>query len=275
MNLFLDTKKVSWPLCFDNALKALRESWRHQWLGLPNVMKECVNFLNFQEYELTKNTRQMLSASIELAQIFEDKCLERSDYTEPFYHNRLHTADVLVVMTLQVAIETEHLKSRASGWMAAALLSAIVHDFEHPGRVNQFPSEIEINSLVAALPVLKKYHVAAEWVERVRYAVERSDFSMVQENHRSVQNQKFDWSQEWLAVLLNEADIMGSSISVFGQELSVALSEEWRLSNVTDFATVATRAGRARFLSSVCFSSHSSRVLMAQEKLKSQLLDTL
>ena len=243
-------------------------------MGLPKVTQECIEFMDFRDSEMTSEVTKMLSAALEVSEAFEKMYLNAPHIREPNYHNRLHTADVTVAMSLQILIETEQLHSRNPEWMAAGLLTAVVHDFEHPGRVNTKPSEIEKKSFAAVMPILKKHHIQSEWLAPVKYAVERSAFSMMRENHLRVKNQKFEWSQDWLTILLNEADIMASCVSEFSEDLSLALSEEWKFNDYSAYKTVATTTGRLEFLQNTIFSSRSSHVLNV-EKIINQKINSL
>ncbi len=271
MNLFLDKKAASWNSCLDHAWMSLRASWPHHWVGLPKVMQECIEFLDFRDSELTSDVKKMLSAALEVSESFERMYLNAPHIHEPNYHNRLHTADVTVAMSLQMLIETEQFHSRKPEWMAAGLLAAVVHDFEHPGRINIKPAEIEKKSLAAVMPILEKHHTPLMWIDRIKYAVERSDFSMMRANHLRVENQTFEWSQDWLTILLNEADIMASCVSEFSEDLSLALSEEWKLIDYPAYKTIATKAGRLNFLQNVIFSSRSSDVLNVNNRINQKI----
>ena len=249
----------------------LRASWPHHWVGLPKVTQECIEFLDFRDSELTPEVKKMLSAALEVSEVFERIYLNPPRIHEPDYHNRLHTADVTVAMSLQIIIETEQLRSRKPEWMAAGLLTAVVHDFEHPGRINTKPSEIEKKSLAAVMPILKKHQIPSKWLDFIKYAVERSDFSLMKENHFRVENQNFAWSQDWLTILLNEADIMASCVSEFSEDLSLALSEEWKFIDYSAYKTIATKTDRLNFLQNVIFSSRSSHVLNVKNKINQKI----
>lgn len=66
---------------------------------------------------------------------------------QPRYHNSLHTADVLVTLTLLMRMQLSHPKQSDWQWIACLLASAIGHDFDHPGRLIVF-----ILNLRPALP---------------------------------------------------------------------------------------------------------------------------
>jgi hypothetical protein len=272
LNLFPTEKRASWPDLFDHAISVLHASWERDWCTLPVVLQQCIDFLSLTNDEQALATQQLLSAARELANAAELNCHDDSDYLEPKYHNRRHTAEVLVAITLLTEIESEISRNRQLDWMAAALLAALAHDFQHTGRVNTKPSEIEQGSMQATLPILVHHNVSQEWQECITHVVHRSDFALVAENHQQVQGQAFEWSRQWLTVLLNEADILSSSVSTFGEELGRALASEWQLIDFPAHEVVATAKGRDAFLKSLHFSSNASRELQVQDRIQSQLL---
>lgn len=272
VNLFSNAKDASWADHFDHAMAVLHASWPDRWYGLPQVLEACIAFLDLQNHAQTTHSQDLLAAAREIADQLEQLSSSKAAYTEPSYHNRLHTADVLVSMALMVSIETRLQGAMSPDWCSAALLAAVAHDFGHPGRVNSKPSELEESSLSGVLPILNKHRVQAEWIACIEHVVLRSDFALVEENHRRVQGQPFAWHADWLAVLLNEADILGSSFSAYGESLGRALSDEWRMINFPPFATVATSEGRRKFLQSLKFSSNAARILGVQERITAQLM---
>jgi hypothetical protein len=261
----------NWSECFESSLMALRVSWQHQWIGLPAVLQVCCDFLELQPILLSDAAQAMLAAANELSHYTEQRCEKTSADEEPKYHNRLHTADVIVTMTLQLAIEAKLSGLHDKDWISAGLLTAVAHDFMHSGGVNQAESQIEKLSCLFMRPVLEKRGVSAVWIERIETAIVRSDFSLAAQNHEKVSDKPFAWHQDWLTVLLNEADILPSSVSAFGHELSDALAHEWMMIGFAQHQTVATDEGRLAFLNSLIFSSPSSKVLGAPEKLRAQL----
>lgn len=180
--------------------------------------------------------------------------------------SRLHTADVLTAMALQLDIEVKLGASPDSDWMCAALLAAMGHDFMHPGGVNNAVSQMEKQTCELLRRIMEASKVASVWTERVENAIIRSDFSLAADNHEQVSGSEFAWNQKWLNVLLNEADILPSSHPTFGQDLSQALSQEWKAAGFAPYKTVATPGGRQAFLRSVKFSSRSSRLLSSAPK---------
>jgi hypothetical protein len=169
-------------------------------------------------------------------------------------------------MALQLDIEVKLGASPDSDWMCAALLAAMGHDFMHPGGVNNAVSQMEKQTCELLRRIMEGSKVASVWTERVENAIIRSDFSLAADNHEQVSGSEFAWNQKWLNVLLNEADILPSSHPIFGQDLSQALSQEWKAAGFAPYETVTTPGGRQAFLRSVKFSSPSSRLLSSAPK---------
>lgn len=263
---YLVLHKNDWSACFDTSLLCLRKSWAIDWISLPVVLKSCAAFLSLQADALSLQARSMLLAALTVAQASERRFGDASPYLEPQYHNRLHTADVLTAIALQLAIEAKHSGNHDRDWMCAALLAAVGHDFMHLGGVNKEVSQMEKQTCELMRPMLEESKVAAAWTERVETAIIRSDFTLACENHQQVSGAEFAWSQPWLTVLLNEADILPSSHPRFGQDLSLALSQEWKAIGYASHSEVATCAGRQAFLKNLKFSSYSSRLLSSALK---------
>ena len=263
---YLVLHKDDWAACLHQSLLCLRESWAKDWVGLPVVLQQGADFLSLQADTLSVQANHLLSAALGVAWASERRFEGATPPLEPSYHNRLHTADVLTAMALQLDIEAKHSASHDSDWMCAALLVAVGHDFMHSGGVNEEVSQMEKQTCEHLRPILEESKVARVWIERVETAIMCSDFSLAAQNHDQVRGAEFAWNQQWLNVLLNEADILASSHSTFGQDLSQALSQEWKTIGFASHQTVASPEGRQAFLNSLKFSSRSSGVFQSAFK---------
>jgi hypothetical protein len=263
---YLVLHKNDWNSCFDTSLLCLRQSWATDWIGLPVVLKSCAAFLSLQADALSLQAWAMLLAALAVARASEERFATAVLPTEPHYHNRLHTADVLTAMALQLDIEAQHSGISDSDWNCAALLAAIAHDFMHLGGVNKEVSQMEKQTCELLRPIMKESKVDSVWIERVETAIIRSDFSLAAQNHEMVRGCAFAWNQPWLNVLLNEADLLASSHPQFGPELSHALAQEWEKIGLAAHETVATPEGRQAFLRSVKISSRSCGLLSSALK---------
>jgi len=188
---------------------------------------------------------------------------------EPAYHNRLHTADVLLTVTTMLHALQARRDETGRSWAAAVLAAAAAHDYAHPGGVNRQPFEIEIQSWQRVSP--RAAHLPEPWRSRIESLILHTDPQTVAANHARVAGQVFDWTQPWAQALLNEADILMSASLRFGPDLSPALAREWQRVGFAAHATVATPAGRAQFLRSILFSSPAAQALAMPEQVQQQL----
>ena len=269
---YLNLKEDLWHECLESSYGFLRASWPGNWLGMPSVLLECLRFLNLQENNLSEAGRGMLAAAKSVAYEIEKHAENLSELEEPKYHNRLHFADALTSMSVQLSILVALKKEANQDWMACALLTCIAHDFFHPGKVNLVESEIERQSVNFLKPILKSHSVPDEWRKIIDTVIVRSDFAVVHQNHAHVAGKAFEWNLKWLCVLLNEADVMASASAKFGPELGESLAQEWRLIDFPLHSSVASLEGRKNFLKQLIFSSPSSLVLGLGERISEEIL---
>ena len=269
---YLNLKEDLWHECLESSYGFLRASWTGNWLGMPFVLIECLRFLNLQENNLSEAGRGMLAAAKSVAYEIEKHAKNLSELEEPKYHNRLHFADALTSMSVQLSILVALKKEANQDWMACALLTCIAHDFFHPGKVNLVESEIERQSVNFLKPILKSHSVPDEWRKIIDTVIVRSDFAVVHQNHAHVAGKAFEWNLKWLCVLLNEADVMASASAKFGPELGESLAQEWRLIDFPLHSSVASLEGRKNFLKQLIFSSPSSLVLGLGERISEEIL---
>ena len=269
-NEYLLAENDDWSICLEKSFAVLRTSWESEWVGLPYLLSRCVDFLNLSK-NLSSDASQMLLTAKAIAERIEFQYSQSSVEAEPKYHNRLHTADVLTSLSLLICIQSKIQGDLDKDWIACALLAAIAHDFEHPGKVNQFESEIESKTMQQLQPFLLTHQVKSHWCKALECAILRSDFALVQKNHELVKGKKFQCDQDWLNVYLNEADVMASATTKFGPELGNSLAEEWRMINFSAHQTVSTSIGRKAFLKQLVFSSDASKHLQINSKIALEL----
>ena len=230
-----------------------------------------MRFLNLHEGHCSKAASSMLDAAKSVALEIENQAQISPNFAEPTYHNRLHFADALTSMCIQLSILVQSQKKINHDWMACALLTCIAHDFLHPGKTNRFESEIEKRSVGFLNPILSLHFVPDEWQEVIETAIVRSDFAIVHHNHANVIGKNFEWDLKWLCVLLNEADVMASASLKYGPELGESLAQEWRLINFPPYASVASTQGRKSFLKQLQFSSPAASVLGLSERVSAEI----
>jgi hypothetical protein len=264
LNDFLVRNDQSWLQCLENSYGALRTSWHGQWVGLPAVLEACVQFLGLNKSNSSLACAQMLQAAEQVAHVIEASFANDGIDSEPLYHNRLHFADALATISLQIAIQSDLSKQTNPEWTACALLACIAHDLGHSGRINQFESELEKHSVELLAPILDACGVTGVWREWIERCIIRSDFALVQQNHSAVQGADFEWDLKWLIVFLNESDVMASASTKFGIGMGEALAREWKKIDFVAHQTVATPAGRKGFLKIITFSSPAAKALGIQ-----------
>ena len=269
-NEYLKSEDDDWGVCLEKSFAVLRTSWESEWVGLPFLLSRCVDFLNLSK-NLSSDASQMLLTAKAIAERIEFQCSQSSVETEPKYHNRLHTADVLTSLSILICIQSKNQGDLDKDWIACALLAAIAHDFEHSGKVNQFESEIELNTVQQLQPFFLNHQGPSHWCKALECAILRSDFALVQKNHELVKGKKFQCDQDWLNVYLNEADVMASATTKFGPELGNSLAEEWRMINFSAHQTVSTSIGRKAFLKQLVFSSDASKHLQINSMIALEL----
>lgn len=270
-------KTLAWTPAdgFDGLARACEEL-RQDWPGLSAVAQLCAHSLGLSARP-DPDIAALLRFTLAVAQDLEAQGLELAAGQEPAYHNRLHTADVMLSVTVLLLAQKAQEKlqdqaqdpSAAWPWAAATLAAAAAHDFGHPGGVNKGLFEIETRSWqavsghAAALPLI--------WQERLQSLILHTDPQTVAANHQRVAGQPFAWGLPWCQVMLNEADILVSASARLGPGLSQALAQEWQRAGVAAHASVATPAGRAQFLRSVRFSSPAALALGMAQQVQQQL----
>jgi hypothetical protein len=268
---YLVRDEQSWMACLENSYAALRSSWQGQWVGLPLVLSECVRFLGMDTHQLPLPAEQMLKAAERVAQEIESSFANDIFQTEPLYHNRLHFADAITTISVQIAIQSHLSQEFNVEWSACALLACMAHDFGHSGRINQFESELEKNSVQLLAPILEECGVSEEWRHWTERCIIQSDFAIVHHNHAAVKGAQFEWDLKWLIVLMNESDVMASASTHFGASMGEALAREWKKIDFVAHKTVATPAGRKGFLKIITFSSPASKELGIQAAIDKEI----
>lgn len=263
----------NWPNCLHLSLAFLRASWKDEWVGLPFLLDSCLDFLKLPQLNAPCEVVNMLDAAKILTLEIESNAKNFSFPAEPKYHNRLHTADVLTSISIQLAIQSENQIPLNKAWVACALMAAIGHDFGHTGQVNRFESEIELNSIRLLQPILDNCKISPVWRLALATAILRTDFSIVHTNHERVKGKDFECNQEWLDVFLNEADVMASASAIFGPALGNSLASEWISTGVSAHHSAGTRTGRINFLRKLTFSSEPSQVLQISKSIVAELND--
>jgi len=256
------------------ACRQLRLAMPTQWPGLPTVLTHCLQSLDLPPLDAAHPHAQAMEAmqgfALAVAHDMETQAGNAAAAPEPAYHNRLHTADVLLALTTLLHSLKASFRDLEPAWAMALLASAVVHDYQHPGGVNSAPAEIESHSWQAAQTWAAS--LPPVWRETVHTLVLGTEAQQVANNHAQVARRDFQWDLPWCQVLLNEADILLSATAEFGPSLSQALAQEWHKAGFAGHATVATPQGRAQFLQHIQFSSPAAQALHMPEQVQAQLV---
>lgn len=259
------------------SLLNLRERWPRGWPGLPLVFERCVVQLG---HSITPRDSRLLA----VAQCAQDVALwlEREGIKahrrgqEPNYHNRLHMADTLVCLTLLLKAQRivqgqSSAKARRHEWLA--LLAMLAHDLLHDGSVNQYPAQLESRSAQALQPLMQRHGMSAADQQVVQHLILKTDPPCVRQAHAQVADRPFVVEDvDCLAVLVEEADILASTLAVTAMDLTRSLSKEWERSNPSMAPVLLTRLGRLRFLEfGALFSSPASRWMGIQQARQSEI----
>ena len=242
-----------------DSLSALRLSWQQDWVGLPAVLMACQQVLGLRDQDQIQDFQRVEALNGYAMQIAQR--IEQHEAPQPAYHNSLHTADVLVSLTVLLSIQLRQTPVVDKLWLATVLTAAVGHDFAHPGGINRFDSEIEsfsVNSLQAQVDSSTLLPLDLEHIEQL---ILNTEVKLVPSNHSTVAHADFVWNLAWCSVLLNEADILASATPEFGPGLCQSLSQEWADAGVEDSLAIATPQGWMDFLKSIQFSSPAAVVL--------------
>jgi hypothetical protein len=268
-------------LYLQDKLTNLRAQWPHAWPGMASVMRSTLAQLGWHAEAKLSPRDQALHDCIfsVIAAIEADGQQRAAQHQEPQYHNRLHFADALVSLTVLLANERQlagrsatELPSHAE-WVG--MLTVVSHDFLHTGKINQFRSEIEILSVNALTPHMRQHMVHEDDQAVISSMILRTDPVFVPETHLAIAGLRFDVSDpRCMLVLIQECDILASSLPTTGNGLTQQLSDEWASVAPDRSQSLLTDKGRLFFLKHMAlFSSPSSRLLGIQAIIDQQIAE--
>ena len=263
----------------ETTLQNLREKWPTNWPGLAVVLNSSLKKLGFIEaLKLPPRQKALHDCIFSVVNAIEkDGVLRAKRQQEPRYHNRLHFADTVVALTVMLLnlrkFSGRSLNQQLSHAEWLAMLIMVSHDFLHNGQINQFRSEIEALSVKALVPLMKKHKVSAKDQALISAIILKTDPAFVAESHQQIEDQAFDLSDhKCLLVLIQECDILASSLPETGKTLTQQLSEEWADVAPDKSLALLPPAGRLFFLKRMAlFSSPASQALGIQRSIDRQI----
>jgi len=266
----------------------LRLRWPQQWPGMTWVLTACLKRLGHPELASGASMplggtqrywrlRASAYAMAEAVEAFHAAMAEKACEAE--YHNRLHFADCMFSLcALLRAAQPDPLQSseRVDEQEMLLMLVMLAHDFEHDGRVNRAPMEMETLSSGAALRLLHGKGLDDQDLVIVGKIIRYTDPAMVPANHREVLGREFSLEDpHWLQVLANEADILASSLPQFGSSLADALAREWRDTHPAMADGVVSDRGRLYFFEQVALFSSPASHALGLASVRQQQIDAI
>jgi len=213
------------------SLRNLRQAWPRSWPGLPLVFERAWAHLGWGHPRRGSAAYSLLAFGRLVSQQVEHDGVQRQARgVEPAYHNRLHIADTLVCMSylLKTSALLKVPGARQPGVAAMALAIMAGHDFLHPGGSNAEPGEFEARAVQDLQPWMTKAGLGLAERQTLAHCILASDPVRVKGCHLHVRAQTFDLRQpDCLAVLVQEADILASTLPQTARGLTRSLAREW------------------------------------------------
>lgn len=250
----------------ESTLDNLRQPWPDRWPGLAHVLARCWAHLGISPQDAEPRTAALLSWSEAVAREVERDGLRLFEQgQEPAYHNRLHIADTLVCMThMLLALRQQLLPGAGVAHLEALCLGVMVgHDFMHPGGSNAFPGQFERMAVQALEPLMRDAGLDARDQAMLAHCILQTDPVCVKSAHEATVDRPFDLAdRHWMTVLVQEADILASTLPQTQESLTQALSLEWRPTNPEAAAKLLLPFSRMMFLEhAALFSSPAAQSL--------------
>lgn len=213
------------------ALRNLRQAWPQSWPGVPLVFERAWAQLGLGHPRKGSVARSLLAfGRLVSEQVEQDGVRRLALGLEPAYHNRLHIADTLVCMSylLKTSALLKVPGARQPGVAAMALAIMAGHDFLHPGGSNAQPGEFEAQAVQDLQPWMRQAGLGLTERQTLADCIMASDPVRVKGCHMQVRMQNFDLRQSrCLAVLVQEADILASTLPQTALGLTQSLALEW------------------------------------------------
>jgi hypothetical protein len=213
------------------SLLNLRQPWPQQWPGVPLVFDRACQQLGLGSARKGSAARRLLDFGRAVSeQVERDGARRHAQGQEPAYHNRLHIADTLVCMTylLKTSAALNVPGANQPAVMAMALSIMAGHDFLHPGGSNAQPGEFEARAVEDLQPMMADAGLSVAERETVAHCIMATDPVRVKGIHLLVRSEPYDLRQaNCLIVLLQEADILASTLPATSPGLTQSLSIEW------------------------------------------------
>lgn len=261
------------------SLRNLRRAWPQAWPGLPLVFDRVWLQLGLGSPRVgTRLHALMAFGRAVTAHIEADGAERQARACEPQYHNRLHIADTLVCMTYLIQAARALKLPGADQPHVAALAIAIMagHDFLHPGGSNALPSEFEAQAVQDLQPLMQEAGLVSADRESLAHCILATDPARVKAFHQNVKSSAFDLRQrDCLAVIVQEADILASTLPQTQQGLTQALSLEWAHSQPVAAGKLLMPENRLLFLEHAALFSSPAALMLGLDRVKSRQISQI
>lgn len=213
------------------SLRNLRRPWPNQWPGLPLVFERAWHQLDLGTPRSGSRAHSLLAfGRMVVEQVELDGAQRHAAGLEPAYHNRLHIADTLVCMTYLIKTSVALSVPGADKPLVAAMALSIMagHDYLHPGGSNSKPGEFEARAVQDLQPLMSIAGLSEDDRQNMADCIMATDPARVKGFHLQVRTKRFDLQQsDCLAVLVQEADILASTLPQTSTGLTESLAREW------------------------------------------------
>jgi len=263
----------------NTALNNLRRPWPTRWPGLPLVFERCWQHLGLAKPRSGSRTYALKRFGQAVAQQVEhDGALRYAQGAEPRYHNRLHIADTLVCITYLIrasrGLDIASAHKAPIGALALAIM--VGHDFLHPGGSNATPSEFEARAVADLQPLMQSAGLYPDDRDILSHCILATDPTRVKAFHAEVRTRAFDLGQrDCLAVLVQEADILASTLPKTQVSLTQALSLEWAPTQPIAAERLLQPHNRLLFLEHVALFSSPAALILGLDKVKGRQMSSI
>lgn len=253
-------------------LRNLRRPWPKGWPGLPLVFQRAWQQLALGSPRKGSRVHALQAFGLVVCEQIElDGAQRHARGAEPAYHNRLHIADTLVCMTylLKASVHAQVPGANVPQVVALALAIMASHDFLHPGGSNSEPAEFESRAVQDLQPLMQSAGLSEKDRQDVAHCILATEPSRVKAFHMDVRSRPFDLRQrDCLAVLVQEADILASTLPQTQQGLTQALSREWAPTQPVAAGNLLLPENRLLFLEHAALFSSPAAKCMGLERVK-------
>jgi hypothetical protein len=253
-------------------LRNLRQVWPDRWPGLRLVFDRSWEQLGFSRPRRGSRDDRLLSFGRAVSeQVEADGAMRFARGDEPHYHNRLHISDTLVCMTFLLKASRHLGVPGADDPVRAALALAIMagHDYLHPGGLNTKPAEFEARAVCDLQPLMIQADLDHRDREDLAQCILATEPSRVKAFHQEVSQRPFDLKLTGcLAVLVQEADILASTLPQTQENLTQALSMEWAPIQPEAACKLLLPQNRLLFLEHAALFSSPASLLLGLDKVK-------